>query len=67
MSWSRNTALLLTITMNEYVQEVLPFLICYLPLAAIKGDKILAELVECVEVHPNQVFEWKQLLRESAT
>lgn len=35
-------------------------------LAAIKGDKTLAELAEHFEVHPNQVSEWKQLLQESA-
>jgi transposase-like protein len=35
-------------------------------LAAIKGDKTLAELAEHFEIHPNQVSEWKQQLRESA-
>ena len=35
-------------------------------LAAIKGDKTLAELAEHFEVHPNQVSEWKQQLQESA-
>ena len=36
-------------------------------MAAIKGDKTLAELAEHFEVHPNQVSEWKQQLQKSAT
>ena len=35
-------------------------------LAAIKGDKPLAELSEHFDVHPNQISEWKQQLMESA-
>ncbi len=35
-------------------------------LAAIKGDRTLAEIAEHFEVHPNQVSEWKQQLQESA-
>ena len=35
-------------------------------IAAIKGDKTLAEIAEQFEVHPNQVSEWKQQLQESA-
>ena len=35
-------------------------------LAAIKGDKTLAELAEHFDVHPNQISEWKQQLQESA-
>ena len=35
-------------------------------LAAIKGDKTLAELAEAFEVHPNQISEWTQQLQESA-
>lgn len=31
-------------------------------LAAIKGDKTLAELVEQFSVHPTQITEWKQQL-----
>ena len=34
--------------------------------AAIKGDKSLAELAEQFDVHPNQISEWKQQLLESA-
>jgi transposase len=30
-------------------------------LAAIRGDKTLAELAEDFAVHPNQISEWKQL------
>ena len=36
-------------------------------LAAIKGDKTLAELAEQFDVHPNQITDWKkQLLERSA-
>jgi transposase-like protein len=35
-------------------------------LAAIRGDKTLAELAEHFEVHPNQISEWKQQLTASA-
>jgi len=35
-------------------------------LAAIKGDKTLAELSEQFDVHPNQITDWKQQLQESA-
>ena len=35
-------------------------------LAAIRGDKTLAELAEEHKVHPNQISNWKQLLLESA-
>ena len=35
-------------------------------LAAIKGDKTLAELSEQFDVHPNQISECKQQLMESA-
>ena len=35
-------------------------------LAAIKGDKTLAELAEQFDVHPNQISEWKQQLLEHA-
>ncbi|CBK41514.1 protein of unknown function, putative Transposase (fragment) [Nitrospira defluvii] len=32
-------------------------------LAAVKGDKTLAELAEQFSVHPTQITEWKQQLR----
>ena len=35
-------------------------------LAAITGDKTLAELAEQFDVHPNQISEWKQQLIDSA-
>jgi len=36
-------------------------------LAAIKGDKTMAELAEHFDIHPNQISEWKQQLQSSAT
>ena len=35
-------------------------------LAAIAGDKTLAELAQQFEVHPNQITTWKRQLNESA-
>jgi transposase-like protein len=35
-------------------------------LAAIRGDKTLAEIAEQFEVHPHQVTEWKRQLLERA-
>ena len=35
-------------------------------LAALKGDKTLAELAEQFDVHPNQITDWKTRLQESA-
>ena len=34
--------------------------------AAVKGDKTLAELAEQFEVHPNQITQWKTQLTEHA-
>lgn len=36
-------------------------------LAAIKGDKTLAELSEIFDLHPNQIIEWKKQLVEKAS
>ena len=35
-------------------------------LAALKGDKTLAELAQQFDVHPNQIMDWKTRLQESA-
>ena len=35
-------------------------------LAALKGDKTLAELAEQFQVHPTQITEWKQQLHARA-
>jgi len=34
-------------------------------LAAVKGDKTIAELTSQYEVHPNQITKWKKQLLES--
>ena len=36
-------------------------------LAALKGDRTLAELAEQFDVHPNQITTWKAQLEERAT
>ena len=36
-------------------------------LAALKGDKTLAELVSQYDVHANQITQWKKQLLEGAT
>jgi len=35
-------------------------------LAAIKGDRTLADLAEQFDVHPNQIQEWRKRLLENA-
>jgi transposase-like protein len=36
-------------------------------LAALKGDRTLAELAQQFDVHPNQITQWKVQLQERAT
>ncbi len=36
-------------------------------IAAIKGEKTLAELAQQVDVHPNQITHWRSQLLEGAT
>ncbi len=35
-------------------------------LAAVKGEKTLAELAEQVDIHPKQITQWKSQLQEGA-
>ena len=35
-------------------------------LAAVKGEKTLAELSEQFDIHPNQITQWKSQLQEGA-
>ena len=35
-------------------------------LAAVRGDRTLAELAQQFDVHPNQITEWKRQLQERA-
>jgi transposase len=36
-------------------------------LSAIKGEKILSELAQLFDVHPNQITQWKAQLQEGAS
>lgn len=36
-------------------------------LAAVKGERTLAELAQQFDVHPNQITEWKGQLQERAS
>ncbi|MGA9824901.1 MAG: transposase, partial [Methylocystis sp.] len=35
-------------------------------LAALKGEKTLAELAQQLDIHPNQIMQWKGQLLEGA-
>lgn len=35
-------------------------------LAAVKGEKTLAELAKQFDIHPNQITQWKSQLQEGA-
>jgi transposase len=35
-------------------------------LAAVRGEKILSELAQLFDVHPNQITQWKAQLQEGA-
>jgi len=35
-------------------------------MAALKGDKTLAELAQAYDLHPNQIQDWKKQLQQSA-
>ncbi len=35
-------------------------------LAALRGDRTLAELAEEFDVHPNQISDWKQQMQDNA-
>ncbi|EIM94384.1 transposase IS3/IS911 family protein [Paraburkholderia hospita] len=37
-----------------------------LALAAVRGERALAELAQQFDVHPNQITEWKRQLQERA-
>ena len=39
----------------------------WVALAAIKGEKTLAELAEQFDVHPNQITQWRSQLLEGAS
>jgi transposase-like protein len=43
-----------------------PALKAKVALAAIKGDRTLAQLAEQFDVHPNQITSWKAQLEEGA-
>ena len=52
--------------MNRTRRHHAPGFKAHVAVAAIRGDKPLAELAEHFEVHPTQISEWKQQLTAAA-
>ena len=52
--------------MKRKKRNHLPAFKAKVALAAIKGDKTLAELAEEFDVHPNQITNWRRQLLENA-
>ena len=52
--------------MNRTRRHHAPGFKAHVAVAAIRGDKPLAELAEHFAVHPTQIAEWKQQLTASA-
>lgn len=52
--------------MSRKRRNHLPAFKAKVALAAIKGDKTLAELAEKFDIHPNQIQDWKKQLLDQA-